>query len=125
MANIIDNENVAFFDIDDTLILHPHSDIDPNQYKDLGYLKLRDSYEKGHFYAKPSKIHIKLLKDYRARGFHVVVWSGNGHKHALNVIEQLGLVEYVHTIMTKPRSYIDDLQCQEWMGAHLYLEKSK
>lgn len=122
---IVENENTVFFDIDDTLILHIHPDIATDKYEELGYIKFIDSYERGIFYAKPSKKHIKLLKDYDSRGFFVIAWSGNGFEHARNVIEQLNLFKYVDLIMTKPRVYVDDLKCDEWMGTHIYLEKGE
>jgi hydroxymethylpyrimidine pyrophosphatase-like HAD family hydrolase len=125
MVKIVENENIAAFDIDDTLILYPHPDVAASKYEELGYVLMTDSYDKGTFYAKPSAIHIKLLKDYKARGFYNIVWSGNGYGHAHNILKQLNLLSYVDIIMTKPGRYVDDLKCTEWMGTHLYLEKGE
>lgn len=119
---IIENENISYFDVDDTLILYPH-DISSEEALKLGYKYFTDIYSNESFLAKPSEAHIKLLKSYRERGFFNIVHSGAGYRHAESIIRQLGLEEYVDQIQTKPMRYIDDLISDKWMGTHLYLEK--
>jgi len=122
MSKIVENENIACFDVDDTIILHPKPNIDKNQLNIEGYKYFTHVHDGKSFLAKPSEIHIKLLKDYRARGFYNIVWSGNGYAHAANILSQLGLMDYVDKIMTKPGRYVDDQNCEDWMGVHIYLE---
>lgn len=119
---IIENENRVTFDVDDTLILHAY-DLPRDEALENGYMDFTDAYTGEIYLAKPSDKHIKLLKYYKARGFYIVVHSGNGYAHAVSVIKQLNIEDHVDEAATKPIRYVDDLPCQEWMGGRIYLEK--
>lgn len=118
---IVKNENVVFFDIDDTLILYPK---DGEDIVDPDY-KVFIDFTGNKFLAKPALNHIKLIKYYYRRGFYCIVWSGNGYKHARNILQQLKILKYVDQIMTKPARYVDDVECSQWMGKRIYLEKGE
>ena len=92
-------------DIDDNLIMHKYSQTAETIRMD--------------FYGEMTtfgvhKEHVKLVKNYKARGFHVIAWSGNGYKHAERAINALGLQDYVDQIMTKPNRVIDDSEPNNW-----------
>jgi len=69
----------------------------------------------------PHNGHIKILKDRKARGSFIVVWSAGGYAWANAVVKALGLEEYVDLVMTKPHAYVDDKQAAEIMGERIYL----
>jgi hydroxymethylpyrimidine pyrophosphatase-like HAD family hydrolase len=110
----IDNENTIFVDCDDTLIMHD--------------LSLTGNKVTIDFYGEPTDFikheeHIKLLKNYKARGFTVILWSGNGYQHAKKVAEALLLEKHVDYVMTKPYRVIDDFPPNSW-APQLYIPYS-
>lgn len=113
---VIKNEMIAAFDVDDTLVLwdHPDKEVKGKHFKDPhdGMLHL----------LVPHRKHIKLLKDFKSRGYTVIVWSGGGHEWAKTVIDTLGLEDHVDFCMTKVTKFIDDLQAQEVLGSRIYLK---
>ena len=66
--------------------------------------------------------HIQQLKNHKARGHVVVVWSQGGADWARKVVEELGLVEYVDVTIAKPMWYYDDIDSTLFMGKRTYLE---
>lgn len=103
--NIIDNERVSCFDVDETLIIHRNSP--------ASYILDRRIDEK--IYYEPYTEHIRLLKQMKARGQFIIVWSAGGYEWAKMVIEELGLIDYVDLIMTKPSAYVDDKDANDFM----------
>ncbi len=104
---VVTRPNV-FFDVDDTLVMWNQAPDSPEMVK----LPLLD----GH--VEPLVIHqshIKQLKDHKARGHYVVVWSAGGWEWALAVVKALGLENYVDEVMDKPHWYYDDCKVTEWM----------
>lgn len=106
----VENENIVAFDVDDTLVMHGKDGIEIDMYGRT--IKVRIHQE-----------HINLLKNYRQRGFFIIVWSGNGFKWAETVVNALGLINDVNLIMTKPSRYIDDKDSSEWLGGRIFLEE--
>jgi hydroxymethylpyrimidine pyrophosphatase-like HAD family hydrolase len=102
---VIENENIIKIDIDDTIIMHK---VKPNSrtvtVDFYGEMKEFGVHEE----------HVKLLKNYKARGFIIVLWSGNGYKHAETVAKALNLEPYVDYVMTKPNRVIDDSEPNNW-----------
>lgn len=92
--NVITSDRCLFVDVDDTLII----------WEDLGF-------DKWH----PHQKHIDMIKRFHARGQPVIVWSAGGYEWALEAVRRLGLEEYVHTVMSKPAWYIDDLRSEEFL----------
>lgn len=121
MAQVIRNETTIFIDVDDTLILYP-KDRDSKSHK-KAHINFTDVYTGKKFKARRAEKHIKLIKDSHARGFFIVVWSGNGYVHAESIVKQLDIENYVDLIMTKPAKFLDDLQAHEVLGTRLYLEE--
>lgn len=118
MNKRVQYENVCPFDVDDTLVMWEFQ-----RTEVVDTIEVRDPYKPDEVQTlKPNWPMIELLKTKRARGEYIIVWSQGGEKWANAVIEALDLQNYVHQTMTKPRSYADDLPCQEWMGERVYLK---
>lgn len=111
-----DNEHVVYFDVDETLVRW-------NVTQSNELVAFKDPHDDENTYQlKPHKRHIKLLKDFHARGYVVVVWSAGGSKWANEVVRTLGIEQYVNLVISKPSKYVDDLKAQDFMGNHIYLE---
>lgn len=111
---VVKNEMTFFVDIDETLVcwLEPY---DPNGFEII------DPNDGMPNKVLPHHPHIKILKNKKTRGAHVVVWSAGGYAWAEAVINALGLAQYVDQIMTKPSAYMDDKLATEFMGERIYL----
>lgn len=112
--NVVKNEMTFFVDIDETIFCWA----DKKSSKTIGVKDPNDSIVN---YGVPHHPHIKILKNKKTRGAHVVVWSAGGYAWAEAVVTALGLQEYVDQIMTKPSSYMDDKLATEFMGERIYL----
>ncbi len=113
---IIKNETIAAFDVDETLVLWFH---------DTRYLEGKDfidPHDGTTHRLVPHSKHIKLLKDFKARGYTIIVWSGGGFQWAETVVKTLGLEDYVDICMSKLTKLIDDLQPHEIFGSRIYLD---
>lgn len=113
---VIENESIIFFDCDDTLVMWGLDPINP------AYV-INPYYGESERLA-PHKGHIKVLKERKARGSTIVVWSAGGYKWAEAVVKALNLEEYVDLCMTKPHAYVDDKTAAEIMGERIYLPYS-
>lgn len=102
--NVIKNENIVYFDVDDTLIKEASNRV--------GSYKL-DYFGKERLYTRIQE-HVDLLKAYKGRGYVVNVWSGNGYLWAEQVIRTLKLQDYVDNVMTKPAKIVDDRDFNSW-----------
>lgn len=112
----VENENVNFFDVDGTLVLHEEVD----EFDD-NYLKVKDSMGNGHIVVRVHQPMVRLLKESHARGFYIIVWSKGGYQWAANVIEALGLEKQVHLVMSKPEVYFDDTPIDKWLTSRVFL----
>lgn len=122
---VITHENIAAFDVDDTLVMWDSQ----FERQDFPYdpelrtkVPITDPYDGSVNYLKPHRKHINLLKKYKGRGMLVVVWSAAGYKWAEAVVKALGIEEYVDYILTKPTKLIDDLTPNEVFGTRIYLK---
>ena len=55
------------------------------------------------------------MRQFKARGHYVVVWSQGGYQWARAVCETLGITDLVDEVKTKPKWIIDDLPPSVWM----------
>ncbi len=94
------DKRVAYIDCDETLISW-----DPAA-GDQSLLLNCDGFKR---YVSPIKVHIELIKEFKAVGWQVVVWSQGGADHAERVIKLLCMEDYVDLIVSKPQVYVDDL----------------
>lgn len=104
----VPERKIVFFDVDSTLVFAP-SDIEND------------------FYTTPSKAaenniefnivheHILKIKEFKARGHTVVVWSAGGADWAETVVKKLELEEHVDLVISKPDWYFDDKPSSDWL----------
>lgn len=100
MQTICSN-SVITFDVDDTLVMY-------EDIRNPGEGKIEFNYGDEKIYLRPHKFHITFLKHCFNRGDHVVIWSKNGWQWVEQVVDKLGLRNYVHTAMSKPSRHVDD-----------------
>lgn len=112
-----DSQMVIMFDVDDTLVMHEISEEMP------GDVYVKDPYDNKDNLLRTHERHVKLLKDFKARGYTVCVWSAAGAPWAKAVVDALKLEEYVDIVMSKPLKYVDDLPANEILGSRLYLNE--
>lgn len=112
----IENEQCIYFDVDDTLVMW--GKITEGQKA----IHVTCPYDKSQETLRPHPGHIKVLKDRKARGAHITVWSHAGYRWAEAVVRALGLTEYVDVCATKPCMYVDDKQAHEILGERLYID---
>lgn len=113
---VIKNEWIAAFDVDDSLVMWEHKD------KLTKGIKFIDPHDGTIHLLVPHKKHIKLLKDFKARGYTIVLWSGGGFSWAETVAKTLEIEDYVDFVMTKFTKFIDDLPAEEVLGSRIYLK---
>lgn len=120
--NVLYNEKISMWDVDDTLVLWS-DDEEPTKntpkiiFHDPGLEKMVE--------ARMHLNHIKLLKEQKARGHTIIVWSQGGARYAEAVVKALGLEQYVHLVMTKPSFIVDDLDPIHWLPATFYMKPEK
>lgn len=114
---IIKNEQNIYFDVDDTLVIWGKV---PKGKKAIA---ITDPYDGTQHYLMPHAGHIKVLKDRKARGATIHVWSSAGWRWAEVVVKALGIEKHVDFVLSKPIMYVDDLQAHEVLGERLYLGK--
>lgn len=114
---VLDDE-VEVFDVDGTLIGVGYDGDGMVTFKHpQGYELTTEYYQK----------HIDELKKLKGLGKSIIVWSHSGTQYAKNVVEALGLTEYVDVVTAKPQRYFDDEPCgydaRGWMGERIWLKK--
>ncbi len=100
----LEDKRAVYFDCDETLIEWIG---DGPTNKEYEYLTLQC----GEFWytVAPIRVHVNLMKEFKAVGWQVVVWSAGGADHAERVIKLLKMEDYVDLIVSKPQVYVDDL----------------
>jgi FMN phosphatase YigB (HAD superfamily) len=114
---VIESHRIVMFDVDDTLIIWDWEEFSPDA---IGTISINDLVS-GHFeLVLPHERHIQLLKQFKARGHTVIVWSQGGWAWAESVVKALGLEHLVDVVMSKPDWYVDDLPASAYMGNNIY-----
>jgi phosphoglycolate phosphatase-like HAD superfamily hydrolase len=115
---VLKKETTVFCDVDQTLVIWTKKYANPH----TGAIKIIDPYTQDTLYLQPHKPHIRLLKQYKTRGYGVVVFSKAGYKWAEAVVKAVGLEPTVDLVMSKSDKYIDDkTDIQDILGCHVYL----
>lgn len=127
MFNMItlQSKKVICFDVDDTLLLWNNNHSWGKSNKKA--IKILDPYnpvnlhteQYNYLYLKPNEEVIQMVKDYKAAGYTVVVWSAGGWLWAKTAVIALKLEEFVDLCMSKPEAYVDDNDATCWMGAYI------
>lgn len=113
------SEQVTFWDIDGTLILHvPHP---VNDLDKVFLIKVIDPVTQTTIYVNPHSTMIRLMREEHARGGTIKVWSRGGWAWAEAVITALGLTNLVDEVMSKPYAYYDDVPIADWLTNRVYL----
>jgi hypothetical protein len=115
---VLKHDNVAFFDVDDTLIIY---NIPVERAHETMNICIPDR-ELFSVDCVPHWEHIERLKQHKAWGNGVVVWSRSGYEWAEAVVKAFKLEEYVDLICAKPMYYYDDKSCCKILGEHRYIE---
>jgi FMN phosphatase YigB (HAD superfamily) len=116
----LNNQNVVVFDCDNTLLMWDKQHDKPGP----GKIEIKDPYDSNvTLYLTPHQVHIRLLRQYKGRGFTVIVWTKAGALWAEQTVKVLGLEGYVDFAMTKPDKYVDDaLKIEDIIGNRIYFE---
>lgn len=112
---VIENELTVEFDVDDTLLMwHQENTL-------IDKIIIEDPYSREKIRLTPHVDHVKLLMDYKFRGYHVTVWSAAGWQWAKAAVVALKLQAYVDVVRTKPLKFVDDLPAGEVLGQRVYI----
>lgn len=113
--NTIFNERIYCFDVDDTLVQW-------SSRGTFGEVYMTDPVLEESMSIVPNLNNIRLLKEKRARGCFIIVWSQGGARYAEAVIAALKLSDHVDLILTKPSGIIDDKDPNEWLPKRIWLD---
>lgn len=115
---ILKSDRVSTYDCDDTLVRWIWDQNEKEVLKDkmLKFDTTGTGFHMRYVFLVPNEEVINNLKQNKATGGAIVVWSAGGYLWAEEVVKVLGLKDQVDLIMSKPTRYVDDLPCTEWMG---------
>lgn len=115
---IINNEHIVAFDVDETLFMHSRHGGGNEEYNRV----VKNPYSNSYISGKQNNKHIELMKQYKARGLFIIVWSKAGVLWAEAVVKHLKLEGYVDLVVTKFDRYVDDLEADKILGERVYLK---
>lgn len=105
----------VYWDVDNTLVF-AWSDIDDGTKAMLNSVYIDSEI----FYIHHE--HVQKIKEFKARGHNVIVWSAGGADWAEKVVLALGISHVVDVVMPKPHWYFDDLPVEDWIGRRCYVK---
>lgn len=108
----------AYFDVDDTLVIYSDKFKEEQILFECYGLK---------YYLAPHLEHIELLKQHKASGYKIVVWSHQGGEWAETVCNKLGISHLVDHFISKPTIFYDDLPANDILteGRRRFVEHKK
>lgn len=106
------NRETAYVDVDETLICWAKGkDIHDPKTKPIEVVN-------GTLIVYLHINNIELVKNLFTIGWNIIIWSKGGSDHAEKVILAVGLKDYIHAIIPKPTTVIDDKsiaeQAKDW-----------
>lgn len=107
-------DNTLWCDVDNTLVAFCHQD---------HFRSIKVDYYGVVKYVKPLHKNIDFLKSLDARGYTILVHSGNGVAWANEIVKALQLEDYVYDTFTKPIKILDNDENDNWMPRPLNIEK--
>lgn len=113
----INSEQLICVDVDDTILLW--QPVTPENQSNL--VEFYDPYEKCKKWVLSHPAHIKIIKDRKARGATIILWSQSGYEWAVQAAKACGLLEYVDYCASKPVAIIDDKPASAWLQERIYL----
>lgn len=105
---VLESDNVVFADCDDTLVLWGRPEGGQAESLEVGqgdYVEL----------VYPHWVHVQKLREHKARGHKVVVWSQGGYEWARAVVKALDIEDVVDAVMRKPTWCMDDMPASAYM----------
>lgn len=119
--HIIPGNNVAFFDVDDTLVMWDTTLINKEPERAMLFQNPDDA---TNFWSLiPNYKTIRALKAHKESGGVVVVWSQGGWDWCKEVVGTLELTDYVDLIISKPKVIYDDIPASSFMDNRIDLGK--
>lgn len=112
----IRSEYIVPVDVDSTLVLPNES-----EYRELLAVNVKDPVTNEIIVMRVHEPNVRLLKEERHRGAVIIVWSRGGYEWAENVVKALELEDHIDFVMSKPLTYIDDLDIKEWLNHRVWL----
>lgn len=114
---ILKSEQLACFDCDDTLVMHRTIKATDR------VVAVTNPHSGEQYYLAVHQPHVRILKERKARGATILVWSQGGWAWAEAVVKALELQDYVDIVCSKPALYVDDKPASQWMEFHTYLKE--
>lgn len=114
---VIKSTKTYYCDVDETLLLFNSVDMYPQE----ALVAITDPASGITTHAFPHKRHIELMRQMKARGYTVVVWSAGGHEWAARAVRALGIEKMVDVVIGKPDWFCDDLPASSYMKKPIYL----
>lgn len=106
---IVKNEQIAYFDVDDTLVSSHEGELVVSYYGEKRKVK-------------PHKEHMSFMKSLKERGYYIIVHSNNGYAWAETIVKALKLEDYVDQVMSKPAKVVDDSPAQNWIPTTIWIQ---
>lgn len=113
---VIKGDKFAYFDVDDTLVMW---DYEFQKHPDL-WVNLQEPWG-GLITLLKNPIAISAIIDAKERGETVVIWSQSGWDWCQEVVNKLGLTDFVDVCISKPNSWYDDVPAERMLGTRIDL----
>jgi len=123
----VKSNKILYCDVDGTLLMYNGNDgsfsaIDKQSIAiKCPFTENRDDHAVAkYYYLRPNHNTIQYLKDYKAMGYTIVVWSAASWVWAEAAVKALKLEDIVDYVMSKPDVVIDDLEPNEWIREQIW-----
>ena len=117
---VIKSTKSIFFDVDETLLLFSWEGTDKYAGGET-LISITDPTSGVSVLALPHYRHIDLMRELKARGHTIVVWSAGGYEWAERAVIALGIENMVDVVMSKPDWHVDDKPASSYMKTPIYL----